>query len=291
MILDPVNDEACLGQLTKIARELHATTLVQTVARRLGSRAAVIRWIQSLPQADDDGGEAVRFIQCDVPQRVRLLPDDPNCVERSVGALMLLEVIEPKTPRALATIDRPLRHTGLVEKRGVHWQAVDLFPRRNAARNLDWGETGKDVLQGVHQYVGKPLLGFYGLGSVADTLGEQEDKLIGRDKKKQPEKKSPPPPNGTKPAGPGKSPPPPNGGKSTGGFQLQRFVAAGARPAQPTPDRGGGTHAEEAQARPHAGAAAVDGAAGAPAQADDRDGGDSHDEGEEAQRWWWFLGR
>ena len=43
------------------------------------------------------------------------------------------------------------------------------------------GSFGKDVLQGTHSYVGKPILKFYGLGSVADTLGENEDKLIGRD--------------------------------------------------------------------------------------------------------------
>ena len=128
--------------------------MIQLVARRLGSREAVIKWFQSLPQADDDGHEHVRYISCDVPQRTRLLPDDPNCVERALGALMLLEAIDGQTPRALASIERPLRHTGVVEKHGEHWFAVDLFPRRN----FDWGSLGKDVLQGVHTYVGKPVL-------------------------------------------------------------------------------------------------------------------------------------
>ena len=92
----------CLSQLTQIACELAPTTLIQLVARRLGSREAVIKWFQSLPQADDDGHEHVRYISCDVPQRTRLLPDDPNCVERALGALMLLEAIDGQTPRALA---------------------------------------------------------------------------------------------------------------------------------------------------------------------------------------------
>jgi hypothetical protein len=138
--------------------------------------------------------EPVRYIVCDVPQRVRLLSNTPNCVERATDAAMLLEVIDPKTRRALATVDRPLRHTGLVEWDGKHWRALDLFPRRNGSRNsFSWGDFGKDVLQGVHRYVGKPLLGAYGLGGVADTLGDYEDTAIGRGKKKEPEKKGEPP--------------------------------------------------------------------------------------------------
>lgn len=214
MILAPINDAECLVQLTTIARELASTTLVRTVARHLGSREAVIRWIQAKPQHDDDGRESVRYIVCDVPQRVRLLADDPNCVERATDALMLLEALEQMSLakaalRALGTIERPLRHTGLVEKRGERWCALDLFPRRNARRNLDASETGKDVLQGVHSYVGKPLLQFYGLGGAADTLGENENKLIGRDKKtdakqQQPSTKTsftPPPNTGSLPVG------------------------------------------------------------------------------------------
>jgi hypothetical protein len=237
MILDAINDHDCLDQLTTIARELAPTTLIREVARRLGSRDAIIRWFQSLPQADDDGTERIRYIVCDVPQRTRLLPDDPNCVERSLGAIMLLEFVDPKTPRALATIDKPARHTGLVEKHGDHWLAVDLFPRRNAKRNFDWGEFGKDVLQGVHSYVGKPVLTMYGMGSVADTLGEYEDKGIGRDKKKQaqpkqPEKKDAPPSAG-KPEQPKEQPKQPAAqSKSSSGFSA--LLGAGAKSSQPT---------------------------------------------------------
>lgn len=187
MILDPTTDEACLGQLTYMARELAPTTLMRTVAARLGTPTAVVAWLQSLPQTDDNGDELYRFVSCDVPQRVRLLPDDPNCFERAFAAIALLEVLDPKTTRMLVTIDRPLRHTGVVEWKSNHWLALDLFPRRN----FDWGNFGKDVLQGTHQYVGKPVLSFYGMGGAADSLGEYEDKAIGRDKKN--EKKQQPP--------------------------------------------------------------------------------------------------
>ncbi len=79
-----------------------------------------------------------------------------------MGAMMLLEALDPKTQRALATIDKPLRHTGLVEiGSDGHWHAVDLFPRRNGQRNFDWASFGQSVLHGTHQYVGKPILKFY----------------------------------------------------------------------------------------------------------------------------------
>lgn len=178
MIVAPTNDEACLGQLTQIARELAQTTLIRTVAERLGSPSAVQMWLQSLPQTDDDGSEAVRSITCDVPQRVRLLPDDPNCFERSLAALALLEVVEPRTMRMLVTAEKPARHTGIVEWRRGAWVALDLFPRRN----INWRRLGGNVLEGireVHHYVGKPVMTFYGLGGVADLLDQKGAQLAG----------------------------------------------------------------------------------------------------------------
>jgi hypothetical protein len=298
VIVDPINDTDCLGQLTVFARELAPSTLVQLVAKRLGTRETVILWLQSLPQADDIGDERVRFIQCDVPQRTRLFPDDPNCVERSFGALMLLEVIDPKTPRALATVDKPLRHTGLVEQYGGHWHAVDLFPRRNASRNFQWG----DLLTGTHQYVGKPILKFYlgdSGGKVADALGEQEDKLVGQDKKKQPEKKPAPPPAGAqrpvaqpKPPQPKPQPAAPAASAQPARFDFTRLFGAGANQGQASPVGGGGNDAEKEKVPRGAGSAAVGGGADRDsAQAADRDGRGPYDARAQAQRFWRSLGR
>ena len=294
MIKEPINDTDCLGQLTTFARELAPSTLVRLVATRLGSRDAVIKWFQSLPQTDDFGDERVRVIQCDVPQRTRLFPDDPNCVERSFGALMLLEVIAPNTPRALATVDRPLRHTGLVEQYGGHWHAVDLFPRRNAARNFEWG----DLLRGTHQYVGKPILKFYlgdAGGKAADALGEQEDKLVGSDKKKPPEKKGAPPPapsGAQRPVEQPKQQPKPQPAAASAQparLDFARLVGAGANQAQAIPVGGGGKDAQkETTAR---GARADRSAAAAGShEAADRDGRDPHDARAQAQRFWRSLG-
>lgn len=296
MILDPVNDEDCLGQLTRIARELAPTTLVQLVAQRLGSVEAVIRWLRSLPQSDDDGHEAVRYVQCDVPQRVRLLPDDPNCVERATAALMLLEVLDPKTRRALATVDRPLRHTGVVEYRDGKWRAVDLFPRRN----FDWGHFGGDVLQGVHNYVGKPILSFYGLGGAADQLGDQENKLIGRDgdkgkkggnDKPQQKKDAPPAHEGWPQGRP--TPQPKQAGqpapKLTLGTLASGIFGTGAKP---TDSKGQGAK-EDGKKETEGGArvaSVVGGGDREPQATAHGESRGSHDDREDAQRWWWPVG-
>ncbi|HEY2746785.1 MAG TPA: hypothetical protein VGL86_19285 [Polyangia bacterium] len=291
MIADPINDAECLGQLTTFARELAPSTLVRLVAARLGTREAVILWLQSLPQADDHGEEQIRFIMCDVPQRTRLFPDDPNCVERSFAALMLLEATDPKTRRALATVDKPLRHTGLVEQFAGHWHAVDLFPRRNANRNFQWG----DLLTGAHQYVGKPILKFYlgdTGGRVADALGEQEAKLVGQDKRKQPEKKPAPPPaaGAQRPVEQPKPQPAPSAQPS--GFSFTQLFGAGAKQTQSNPVGGGENDAQKEKAPRGAGRAAVDGdGEGAAQQTADRDRRRAHDAREEAAGFWWRLGR
>jgi hypothetical protein len=277
VIVDPINDVECLGQLTRIARELAPTTLVRLVARhivdldpRVSPRLAVVRWIQSRPQTDDDGEELARYVACDVPQRVRLLADDPNCVERSTDAMMLLEVIEPSIRRALATVVRPARHTGLVEHRDGRWHAVDLFPRRNARRNINWGELGKDVLQGAHQYIGKPVMKFYGLGSVADTLGDAENNAIGRggknEKKEQPSRR---------PGSPGGS------------------IGAGIAATGKGWTKGGSRDGEkEAKEGGRSGAATAGGGVdrARAGQAAAGDGDHPHDSRAEAKRRWWGLG-
>jgi len=297
VIVEPINDTECLGQLTTLARELAPSTLVRLVAQRLGTRDNVILWLQSLPQADDHGDEQVRYIMCDVPQRTRLFPDDPNCVERSFGALMLLEVIDPKTPRALATVDKPLRHTGLVERYDGHWHAVDLFPRRNAARNFEWG----DLLMGTHQYVGKPILKFYlgdSGGKVADALGDQEAKLVGQDKKKQPEKKPAPPPAGVqrpveqaKQQQPKPQPAAPAKPALPDGFSFAQLFGAGAKQTQSSPVGGGEKDGEKEKVPRGAGRSLFGGNETEEAQAAGRHVRGPHDARAHAQRFWRSLGR
>jgi len=51
------------------------------MAREIAGKAAVIAWLQGMPQDDDDGSDTAQVIACDVLQRVRLFPADPNCVD------------------------------------------------------------------------------------------------------------------------------------------------------------------------------------------------------------------
>lgn len=185
MILEAVNDTACLGQLVALARELARGSAARRIATELGTPGRVVSWLQSLPQSDDDGRETLQAIQCDVPQRVRLFPSDPNCFERTLAALALCEILDPKTPRCAVTIEKPVRHTSLAELRGGRWEPVDLFPRRNfgtlwRSASASAADVGKDILQGFHRFVGKPLLTAYGLGGLADQIGQAEDQAIGR---------------------------------------------------------------------------------------------------------------
>lgn len=271
MIVEPRNDVQCLAQLTRIARELAPTTLVDAMAARLGTVEAVVTWLRSLPQTNDRGEETVRYIVCDVPQRVRLFPDDPNCVERAVAALMLLESVAPQVERSLATIDRPERHTGVVEKIDGRWRALDVFPRRNAG-SFNWTNFGKDVVQGAHRYVGKPILKFYlgeTGGKVADTIGEQQDKALGRYQPKDARKKEPSPPT----------------------QRSRRSDTAAGADGFDRKQEGESSNGKEEGPEDSSGTQRRDGA-GARAsgsEASEGDGDHSHDAREEAQRWWWSL--
>lgn len=274
MILDPINDVVCLGQLTLFARELAPSTLVRDVARQLETRDRVIQWLQSLPQADDTGDERVRVIDCeDVPQRVRLFPDDPNCVERSLAAMLLLEVIAPSTPRALATVDKPLRHTGLVEQYGRRWHAVDLFPRRNFSwtdLRVDAHNAGSGLLKA---WLGKDLG-----GGIANEVGAGEDYLFG--KVKQPQKN-------LSPSAAGAQRTQQQQAQSANGFDVARLVGAGAKQGQPTNPVGvGGENASQEKLTRGARGTAFDAGRSEREARTERGDRDSYDARDEAQRFW-----
>lgn len=198
MIEDPANDRACLDQFTRDARELARTTFAYKLAARLRTKRNVIAWLQQKPQRDDDGTETVQVNVCDVPQRNYVFGPMPNCIERARDAMALYEVIDPKGRYKLVTIEKPLRHTALVEwdDDAKRWEPVDLFPRRNGGglRNLSWGDVGgwgKTAVQYVHP-VGKTVLGYFGLGAVGDYAekGWQSAGVLPKD---QPKPQAPPP--------------------------------------------------------------------------------------------------
>ncbi len=138
MILPPLNDHACLGPITEIVRGLVAARdpELTALARDLGTPAAAVQWIRSLPQRDDTGDpdDGPRVEACAPPQRLRIPTDTPNCVERSALQAIIAETLDPEPQRRLATIDTPVgRHTLLVE----NGKPVVLDPRvpRNCAQS------------------------------------------------------------------------------------------------------------------------------------------------------------
>jgi len=134
MISEPLNDTACLTLITEQAMEATETESVRELAARFATPTELAEWIRTLPQRDDEGeDDDAPKVECDVPQRLRLPADDPNCVERAALYIAAAEIVDPDSVRYLATIDTPLgRHTFPVEND----VPVDLDPRipRNALK-------------------------------------------------------------------------------------------------------------------------------------------------------------
>ena len=118
MIAEPLNDSECLGKLTRIALAATERDDVRQLGARFPSTAALAAWIRSLPQRHDTGSPSDGpRVTCEVTQRVRVLADDPNCVERSLLYLAAAEGLDPDAVRQLATMEvgEGRRHTFPVE--------------------------------------------------------------------------------------------------------------------------------------------------------------------------------
>ena len=116
MIDFPINDRKCLTGVTDVVRHLVVDRNPELVAlaERLGTIAAVVEYIRSLPQRDDDGdpSDGPKVNTCTPPQRLIIPSEVPNCFERTALYLVLGEMIKPDAVRTMATIDTPAgRHT------------------------------------------------------------------------------------------------------------------------------------------------------------------------------------
>jgi hypothetical protein len=119
----PFNDLGCLSSISELIAELvkQRDPVIVELAAKHGSTEALAEWIRSLAQRDDDGEErdGPRVDMCEPSQRLRIAPQDPNCVERAALYLGVAELIDPKPVRQLATLDTPV---------GLH-----TFPLENGA--------------------------------------------------------------------------------------------------------------------------------------------------------------
>ena len=167
MIAEPINDVSCLSKVTDLAAAAAEGNAVRNTAARFDSTRALAAWIRTLPQRNDlgepnDGPK----VACDVPQRVRIPADNPNCVERSALFLAAGELIDPTAIRQLATIETPIgRHTFPVEDD----RPVKLDPRvpRNAL------EAGLFRMTDPDSYEMSPAEAFRWISTIAAEPGAQ----------------------------------------------------------------------------------------------------------------------
>ena len=111
MIAAPHNDRACLGAITEeieamVARQDPALV---AVAEQHADPGALVTWIRTLPQRDDEGSpcDGPKVEACRPAQRLRVPAEDPNCVERAALYVGAAELIDPGPVRRLATVDTP----------------------------------------------------------------------------------------------------------------------------------------------------------------------------------------
>lgn len=137
MIIDPLNDQECLGAATQLARELvtNKDSTALALAEHYGSLGALIDGIRARPQKDDTGDPAdgPKLKSCDPAQRLRFAPDEPNCFERTFEYNVVADLLDPDTERAFVTVQTAAGpHTMPVE----NGEPVVLDPRyrRNALR-------------------------------------------------------------------------------------------------------------------------------------------------------------
>jgi hypothetical protein len=120
MIGLPLNDGECLGAITELIAGLVRDgdeVLVQLAAQH-PTTDSLQGWLRTLPQRDDLGqpNDGPKVEACSPPQRLRIAPSNPNCVERAALYLGVAELIDPRPVRQLGTLDTPLGlHTFPIE--------------------------------------------------------------------------------------------------------------------------------------------------------------------------------
>jgi len=111
VIANPHNDRECLGaiteQLNALVRDRDPTLVA--LAEEHEDTESLATWFRALPQRDDEGApcDGPKVEACRPVQRLRILPPDPNCLERASGFLAVAELIDPTAVRRLATVQTP----------------------------------------------------------------------------------------------------------------------------------------------------------------------------------------
>ena len=136
-LLEPMNDQDCLGKLHDAVRKFAETEQAHRLAAMFETKGELVEYIRELDQRDDLGNprDGPR-IPCDVMQRLRLPAWDPNCFERVALFLSIMMLIKPEAEITSATMmsDNGL-HTFPVEIRDRVPRVVVLDPKTSQLRN------------------------------------------------------------------------------------------------------------------------------------------------------------
>lgn len=118
MLIGPLNDVKCLGLAHGEAKRLASLPWFRERIAQFGTTGAYARHIRSLEQRDDlgDPNDGPR-IPCDVSQRLRYGPIDPNCFERVVDFLAATLILAPH---------RVFSSASLVMDQGWHTFPVEI---------------------------------------------------------------------------------------------------------------------------------------------------------------------
>ena len=137
-LLPALNDKDFLHQLMDMAREHSRTQEAHALAAMLLTVQGLILYIQSLTYRSDTGDplDGPR-IGNGIPQRVRMFPIDPNCVERTVIFLALVILLAPHRFFTAATLSLDEGfHTFPVEITDTSAKPIILDSNSTQLRNL-----------------------------------------------------------------------------------------------------------------------------------------------------------
>lgn len=104
MIVEPWNDRDCLRALHRQAQEVARSQAMQAFAGQVSGLDALVPYLRGLPQREDLGAEMPRLACGEVTQRIRVMPPDPNCFERTLWYLAAAELLRPEGRRSSATV-------------------------------------------------------------------------------------------------------------------------------------------------------------------------------------------
>ncbi|MCG8423965.1 MAG: hypothetical protein MJE77_39235, partial [Proteobacteria bacterium] len=104
-IVDPLNDKECLTLAHQEAKRLAALPWFRAFVCQFDHLREFILYVRSLEQRDDFGDPADGpRIPCQISQRLRYAPSDPNCFERTVLYLAAAEILDSTIERTSASM-------------------------------------------------------------------------------------------------------------------------------------------------------------------------------------------